>query len=50
MAESTTPLWALLVIGVLFIALAAFGTVAGLADGEGGVSGAQLLWSALRAW
>ena len=50
MAESTTPLWALMAVGVLFVALAAFGAAVGFADGEGAVIGAQLLWTALRCW
>ena len=50
MADSTTPLWALMAIGVLFVAMAAVGAVVGLADGEGGVIGAKLLLGALRSW
>ena len=50
MAESTIPLWAVMAIGLLFVALAAFGAVVGLADGEGGVIGAKLLLGALRSW
>ena len=49
MASTTTAhLWALLLLGCLFIATAVFGTALGMADGEYGVIGAKLLLCAFR--
>jgi hypothetical protein len=43
---STTPLWWVLVVGLLFIAAAVVGTTVGLMDGASGSIGASQLLSA----
>ncbi len=48
MATTTAHLWAILVLGFLFVTSAVIGTTFGLMDGEAGVIGAKLLLSALR--